>query len=41
MFRALVGGLWELGMKRKDICIQVLEVHTVGSFVAHKVDRKQ
>jgi hypothetical protein len=41
MFRVLVGGLRELGIKRKDICIQVPEVHTVGSFVAHRVDRKQ
>ena len=41
MFRALVGGLGELEITRKDICNQVPEVHTVGSFVAHRVDRKQ
>lgn len=37
-FRALVGGL---GIRRKDICNQVPEVHTDGSFVAHRVGRKQ
>lgn len=41
MFRALVGGLGELGTRRKDICNQVPEVHTDGSFVAHRVGRKQ